>query len=405
MVPDYIVRILNKRNKNQYLTEQEKEQLREWLHSIQPEAIFPDEDWEKDFALYLQFDANNNRMDNSLKRLYSATGFMDEPVAEINSSKIGNVTPYHRVHFLRKWIWAAASVVLLLGFGIYLWTMSNKNATFYTRRLKAADVPPGTNGAILTLADGSQVVLDSLGDGVIANQNGVKVVLKNGGLSYAHGEVASGEIVYNTMSTPKGRQFQVILPDGTKVWLNAASTIRYPTVFTGKERKVDVTGEVYFEVVKKAGLPFLVKINDATSIEVLGTSFNVNSYPNEEAIRTTLVEGSVRITAYQQSQTIKPGQQAIVASSQQLNVVDKADIGKTLAWKNGLFNFDNMRLPEVMKQLERWYDIEVVYENGVPDVGFFGELDRNVGLNAILDVLKESGIHYRIEGRKLIVAR
>lgn len=307
----------------------------------------------------------------------------------------------HRIPRIRSWGWAAASIILLLGIGAYIW--SSRPPRQAPVIAKARDIAPGKTGAVLTLANGSEVVLDSLANGVIARQNGVQVLLQNGQLAYDHSGETTGTIVYNTMRTPNGRQFQLMLPDGSRVWLNAASSIRYPTMFSTNERTVEISGEAYFEVVKNEKKPFRVKINETAEVEVLGTSFNISSYKNEYTIKTTLIEGSVRISAYKKLQVLKPGQQAIVTSSQQLNVVDRADIGKALAWKNGLFDFDGMRLREVMKQLERWYDIEVIYERGAPDVGFYGEIDRNISLASILEVLERSDIHFRIEGRKLIV--
>lgn len=304
--------------------------------------------------------------------------------------------------YKRTWMWLAASILILMGTGIYVW--SSKSRTTVSHSVAATgDIGPGKTGAILTLSDGRQILLDSVGNGVVASQKGAVVFVENGGLVYAPKNAPIAEAEFNVMSTPKGRQFQLVLPDGTKVWLNAASSLRYPTVFTGKERLVEVSGEVYFEVSKDAEKPFKVKINNTTTVEVLGTSFNINSYSNEDAIRTTLIDGSIRINTEKKSQVLKKGQQAVVGSAQDWNVVDNADIGKVLAWKNGFFNFSGMRFSEVMKQLERWYDIEVVYLGGVPNIGFYGKLDRNVSLLAILDGLKESGIRFKIESGKLII--
>jgi hypothetical protein len=276
--------------------------------------------------------------------------------------------------------------------------------------VKPVDIAPGKNGAVLTLADGTQVVLDSLHNGVIANQKGGQVLLKEGKLAYEPD--GSGEVAYNTMTTPKGRQFQVTLPDGTKVWLNAASAVTYPTVFTGKERVVKVTGEVYFEVTKNVKMPFRVNVNNKAEIEVLGTHFNVNGYADESKISTTLLEGSVRVTvnsAIRPVVTLKPGQQAQItngisqAEGTGIKVIENADSEKILAWKNGLFNFNGASLQEVMRQLKRWYDIDVVYEKGIPNITFWGEITRGVSLNDLLIGLEKTGVHFRMEGRKLVV--
>jgi ferric-dicitrate binding protein FerR (iron transport regulator) len=276
-----------------------------------------------------------------------------------------------------------------------------------------ADIPPGRDGAILTLADGRQVVLDSLGNGVIATQNGTQVELKNGELAYNKN---AGVVVpvYNNLTTPKGRQFQLKLPDGSRVWLNAASSIRYPTAFSGKDRRVAVTGEAYFEVAHDKTKPFIVDIPSTTgepggsSIEVLGTQFNINAYDNEQSIKTTLLEGSVKIVKRQTANgkenpvILKPGQQAVLHDAQ-LTIHDHADIDKALAWKNGFFNFEDASLQEVMRQLERWYNIEVVYEKNIPDIRFGGKMSNDVSLSGLLRSLQEMEVHFRVEGRKLIV--
>lgn len=304
--------------------------------------------------------------------------------------------PVRRMHNIRKWSWVAASLLVLVLAGTYLWT-----GTAINKPSSIVAIAPGKEGAVLTLANGTQVVLDSLGNGVVANQNGTQVTLTNGLLRYNAGGSPGGEIFYNKISTPKGRQFHVQLPDGTDVWLNAASTIRYPTAFTGKERLVEVTGEAYFEVAENAERPFIVNANNRAKIEVLGTHFNVNAYGNEESLNTTLLEGTVRISANGSNALLKPGEQAVLKD--QLNIVSNADTDKILAWKNGLFNFEGMRLRQVMRQLERWYDIEVVYENNVPDIEFYGKLKRDISLADLFVAFKDLDIHFSMEGRKLTV--
>jgi ferric-dicitrate binding protein FerR (iron transport regulator) len=330
----------------------------------------------------------------------------DTNVVEISE----HARPVHRVHFLRKWGWAAASIILALSLGVYLLTTNTKRTLPPANVVQAADITPGKNGAVLTLADGSQVVLDSLGNGVVASQNGAQVVLKGGTLAYDPNGSANGEVAYNTMSTPRGRQFQVTLPDGTKVWLNAASSLRYPTAFTGTERKVTVTGEAYFEVAHNAHMPFVVNVNDKEEVRVLGTHFNINAYENEKAIYTTLLQGSVKVQSFpaqpganSQSAMLKPGEQAILSQTSQKSQVIPVQTDEVIAWKNGLFNFEGASLGEIMRQLERWYDIEVSYEKGIPDVEFEGKMTRDVPLSDLLSMLERSDIHFRVEGRKLIV--
>lgn len=313
--------------------------------------------------------------------------------------------PVRRISPLRRWAWAAASVLLATAIGGYMWL--NRDARPDTIATTPAEILPGRSGAVLTLADGSHVVLDSMGNGVIGNQNGTQLLLKNGQLAYNAGE-ESATIAYNNLSTPKGRQFQLILPDGTKVWMNAASSLRYPTTFSGSSREVEVKGEVYFEVAGNAQQPFIIDVDNRARIQVLGTRFNVNAYANEAAIKTTLVEGSVKVIAGEAPSVIlKPGQQAQISSlatgNAPIRVVNDVDVDKAVAWKSGLFNFDNSSLEEVMRQLERWYDIEVVYGKSIPDIRFGGKLSNDVSLSGLLQSLKESEVHFRIEGRKLIV--
>jgi transmembrane sensor len=321
--------------------------------------------------------------------------------------------PVRRLPFLRKWGWAAA-ILVMLSAGAYIWRSYLSPDQDSPLSQVNTDVAPGRDGAILTLADGRRIILDSLGNGTIANQNGTDVVLNNGQLKY---EAAAGkgatEQQWNTMYTPKGRQFNVTLPDGTRVWLNAASFITFPTAFTGNERRVQLTGEAYFEVTKDKTKPFFVKINDQAEVEVLGTSFNVNGYSDEPGISTTLLEGSVQVRNSSKQQAgqaersvvLKPGQQAqIVNDASAALTVKQADIDKVMAWRYGAFNFEDASLQEVMRQLARWYDIEVVYEKGIPDIQFVGEMSRDMSLAGVLKALDATNVHFRIvENRRLVV--
>jgi transmembrane sensor len=340
--------------------------------------------------------------------------------------EIGSNTPtipVRRISRLRRFARVAAVVILLAGVGGYGYFLMNRkeSAPAAAMARKTVDIPPGRDGAILTLSDGRQVVLDSLGNGVVATQNGTQVVVKNGSLAYTPG-AGSTAPVYNMLTTPKGRQFQLILPDGTKVWLNAASSLRYPTVFSDTGRQVEVTGEVYFEVASiqlpaKGGralsgqkMPFIVNVNNHAQIQVLGTQFNVNAYNDEPEVKVTLLEGAVKVKSEvggqksENSVILKPGEQAVSSrSNSQLTIDHSPDVAKAIAWKSGFFNFEDASLEEVMRQLERWYDIEVVYEKNVPDIQFGGKMSNNVSLSGLLKSLQEMGVHFRVEGRKLIV--
>lgn len=294
---------------------------------------------------------------------------------------------------------------------------------------KQPTILPGRDGAVLTLADGRKIVLDSLGNGQLPAQPGANVLLNDGQLIYQTNSNNTTTASYNTISTPRGRQFKIALPDGSQVWLNAASTLRYPTVFTGSERKVFVTGEAYFEIKRlttPAGggnkIPFKVSIATLSGttlgeVEVLGTHFNINAYEDEEAVKTTLLEGKVRVSQpttgpaskREQSAILKPGEQAVfIAGSQPAPTsrgftIHDADVEQVIAWKNGVFNFQDATLEQVMRQLARWYDIEVVYEKGIPNIEFEGEMNRQNELTSVLHSLERLGVHFKIQGRRLTV--
>lgn len=305
------------------------------------------------------------------------------------------------------WLRYAAAAIILLGVAFYgwFWSRNEKQAMPDTiSQSKANEIEPGRQGAILTLADGSEVLLDTANNGYIADQGGVRALLKDGRLAYNPQGTATATGAYNTVTTPKGRQFSLILPDGSQVWLNAASSIRYPTVFTGNERNVEITGEVYFEVTAQRGMPLRVKINGGTDIEVLGTRFNVNAYQDEPTIKTTLLEGAVRVNATKHKQMLKPGQQAQISTSGNINVISNTDMEKVIAWKNGFFNFDGADLKTVMGQLERWYNIQVKYEGRIPGLKFEGELSRDLQLVQVLKILEKVEVKFRLEGSTLIVS-
>jgi ferric-dicitrate binding protein FerR (iron transport regulator) len=320
------------------------------------------------------------------KVLQTKAGTGSQPVITMNTVK------------RRRMVWAAAaSLLVLVGAATYF--LANRKQEIKTvAESTPVEVQPGRQGALLTLADGSQVLLDTIQNGVVALQGGSTARVINGALFY---EGTGNEVVFNTMSTPRGRQFQLTLPDGTKVWLNAASSIRYPTRFAGNERRVEVTGETYFEVARNSKMPFYVSVNKQADVEVLGTHFNINSYSNENSMHTTLLEGSVRVKKGKDAVIIKPGEQAIV--QQNIRVEKVEDMEKVMAWKNGIFNFNGSTLEEVMRQIERWYEIEVVYEKGIPNIPVGGEMSKDIPLNGLMVILEKLDVHYRMEGRKLII--
>lgn len=298
--------------------------------------------------------------------------------------------------------------------GIVLLVISALSAVWIARNHKSApaetfaftgDILPGSQKAKLVLANGNSLVLNNDGDTAIMQGVSVKVQQQQGLLAYEGFENTSDNIQYHQLITPKGGEYHLQLEDGTHVWLNAASSIRFPTRFAGKERRVQLTGEAYFEVAKDKEHPFIVDINQNASIEVLGTHFNVNAYTDEENMSTTLLEGAVAVTTGNDRRKIIPGQQAVVKPhGNDPIVVAPADTLRAIAWKNGVFDFNDAKLSEVMRQVSRWYDIEIVYEKGIPDIRVWGRMKRNQNLQQLIRILNGMDVKARLEdGRKLVV--
>jgi len=315
---------------------------------------------------------------------------------------VRSVTPA-RIYLQRTM--AAAAVVLLVSVSGWIWMKSRTTPTSPVPQAGTVshDVAPGGSRALLTLSDGSTIVLDSTGKGRIAQQGNARIEkTRQGALAYTVLNEKPGVVLYNTLTTPPAGQYQLLLPDGTKVWLNNASALRYPTSFSGASREVELKGEAYFEVAKNAAQPFTVKV-DQLAVEVLGTSLNIMAYPNEEQVRTTLLTGSVRVRQGVATALLRPGEQARLQPSGELKVADGVDTDGVVAWKNGHFNFDKADIRAVMRQLARWYDLEVRYEGAVSDHVYGGKIGRNLKLSEVLEVLKTNNIHFRVEGRTLTV--
>jgi transmembrane sensor len=298
-----------------------------------------------------------------------------------------------------------AAMFFLVTTGVYF-SLKKKNSKpqlVAKKEIKVLhDALPGTNKAVLTLADGSKVPLDSMHTGVLSKQG--KSIVKNtlnGKLIYTAANTTE-EVApqINTLSTPRGGQYQIVLPDGSKVWLNATSSIKYPTFFKGKDRRVEITGEVYFEVAKNPAMPFIVK-TDRTEIEVLGTHFDVMAYDDEEATKTTLQEGSVKIRSGNWSGILKPGQQAVQNKQDGLNTIKEVDVDQELAWKNGLFQFTDDDIQSIMRKVSRWYDLNVFYEGKIPVKQYSGRISRNVKVSELLNMLKYTGVNSEIKGKNI----
>jgi transmembrane sensor len=333
--------------------------------------------------------------------------------ARIDQEERATTVPMYRRPF---WRLTAAAAVLLLIAGSY-WYSKSSNTRQPVAQTAAADVVPGGDRAVLTLSNGQTVILDSVSDGRLAQQGRSTVVkLANGQLAYetptgrhlpgegGAGKGGSGEgaVLYNTLATPIGGQYKITLPDGTRAWLNSASSIRYPTSFSGRERRVEITGEAYFEVKDDARAPFIVTTR-GIAINVLGTHFNVMAYPEEGSVNTTLVEGKVRVSSAKGNVILQPGQKAIAGNGERAIVVLTADTDKETAWINGFFQFDQTDLPTLMRQLKRWYAIEPVYRPADTARKFGGRISRHLQLSEVLHILEGNDIHFKIEGKKLIV--
>ncbi len=319
--------------------------------------------------------------------------------------------PIYKIPFYKKPSFrVAASVILLVGVFAIIKLTQQKNiepplGSDPVASIIKNDVAPGGNKATLQLADGSTIILDNVDNGNVANQGQTKIIKIDGQLAY-NADGSSKEILYNTISTPRGGQYQLILADGTKVWLNAASSLRFPTNFIGKERKVTLTGEGYFEVAKNAAMPFKVDVAGKEEVKVLGTHFNINAYEDEANIKTSLLEGSVEVTsiANKNSSVLTPGQQILIKTSGQIKINNQVDLEQVVAWKNGIFQFgDEMDIHSVMKQISRWYDLEVTYKGAVS--GYIGgAISRNVNVSKVLDMLEiASELKFEVKGKKVLV--
>jgi transmembrane sensor len=323
-----------------------------------------------------------------------------------------------------RWTAAAAVLIAVLWSAYYILIKDKPVATMPVaeKQASANDRAPGGNKAILQLADGSFINLDDTDTGTLAQQGNTKILkLNNGQLKYNCIPSNNAPILYNTISTPRGGQYHIILPDGSKVWLNAASSLRFPTVFAGKERSVQLTGEAYFEIAsirlvdsaqsgRRSGqkMPFHVQVNNM-KVEVLGTHFNVMSYDNEKTINTTLLEGRVRVSAIgpglsrEQSAILKPNQQAVLSHDARLTIHADIDTEEVIAWKNGLFQFNSADIQTIMRQIERWYDVDVQYKGPIPQGTYSGIVPRGDNLLKVLRIFEESDLKFTIEGRKLTV--
>jgi ferric-dicitrate binding protein FerR (iron transport regulator) len=389
-----IVVLLNKLVSDSALDESEQSELKNWLaQSPHNRAVYKEilskEKLEEDIREMLLYNSQDlwNRIEERSK---------------------GKLVP---ISALRRWWWPAAAAVLLISFsvGAYFILFHHKEkqdmaTTEPTGERFKSDINPGREKAVLTLADGTKITLDNETHGRIAQQGNTVVMKDEGLLAYNDDKKRSqAGVFYNTLTTGRGEEFRsLVFSDGTKVWLNSVSSIHFPTAFNGKERMVEMTGEAYFEVAKNVSMPFKVKVN-GMQVEVLGTHFNINAYNDEPSIKTTLLEGAVKIVAGQKISFLKPEQQADLNKKGEIKVASVADLDEVMAWKNGMFKFNGADINTIMRQVSRWYDIEVTYEKQITQT-FSGTIPKTVNISRLFSYLELTRhVHFRINGKHVTV--
>ncbi len=333
---------------------------------------------------------------------------VEMPANKIHESPVVSIYNLRRIQW-KRWI-AAASVILVLALGSYfLFTGPSADQNKIVENQDPIDIKaPAANRAMITLANGQTIYLDSAGNGTLLSVDGVSVVKNNEGVIVYQStdQLINLSTQYHTLTNPKGSKvIDMTMSDGSRVWLNAGSSVTYPVAFNGNERKVEISGEAYFEIAHDASKPFKVT-KENMEIAVLGTHFNVNAYDDEAEIKITLLEGSVKVSTTKllnASTILKPGQQAVLTLNTKPSTLNNVDLESVMAWKNGLFTLKGTGLEDLMRQVSRWYDVDIVYTGKIPERKFGGTISRKVNLNSLLRALNEQGVNVKLEGRKVIV--
>jgi transmembrane sensor len=404
-------------------------EMRELAEGLEHPALAEGLDAVLKDSYYQHADTAEERIEEALRYLETIRAGMEARVlgdSPANEAPPGNeATPARKIIRFPLTRWAAAALVLLsLGGAAYFFSIKKNTSPQPSALVRhfGGDVKPGGNKAILTLGDQSTITLDDAQNGQLASQGGSNIIKKGGTLLYAAGNTGNATgpgtaamrgnatspgndtaLVYNTITTPAGGQYQLVLADGSRVWLDSKSSIRFPTTFNRNSREVDVTGQVYLEVAAHPGKPFRVRVKDQV-VEVLGTRFNINAFDNEGGIKTTLAEGAVRVLEGNKTLLLHPGEQARAIGKNNLEWVPHPDMEETLAWKDGLFHFDGTDIAVIMRQMARWYDLDIEYKDTVQG-SFVADIPRNVPLSQVLQLLELTGhVHFRIDGRKIIVS-
>jgi transmembrane sensor len=376
------------------LNEQDAKELNEYLEQSEDNRSFFEEL------------TNTEKLNEKLEHVYA----LDDKAMWKNVVAATPRLQRGKVLSMRNSLKYAAAVIFIAALVSY-WLMGSHQKRDVAKdipKVKPAqnDILPGGNKAILTLANGQKIILENAPNGSLVREGKTEVVKTGSGqLAYNNHNTAT-DVLYNTVSTPKGGQYQLMLSDGTIVYLNAASSLHFPTTFVGGERLVELDGEAYFEVAKNATKPFVVKLKNGMNVRVLGTHFNIMAYDNEKEIKTTLLEGKVNVMMGPAFATLLPGQQALVQTANpgaSIQVKRDADTDEAIAWKYGRFQFTNADITTVMRQVARWYDVDISYEGKLPDKRFTGEMSRNLNASKLLSGIEYLGVHFKIDGRKIIV--
>ncbi len=383
------------------LSLEEEEELALWIESFQD-----DEEWTQQLqSVWMEYEPEER---------------MEKEKAEVLLKRITRKekAPFierKRIYFDRKMLkWAAVAAIigLLLAFTIkYLLPGREIESKVVVQQQKETPITPGGNRAVLTLSNGKSIALDSSQKGLLANNGNGKVLKISSGVLklQKEAESASSSITYNTITTPRGGQYEVILSDGSKIWLNAGSSLRFPTAFNGAKREVDVKGEAFADIAKDENRPFYVHVlsesdEEKGTIKVLGTQFNINAYPENKHVKAALISGSIKVERGKTEKTLVPGERAFIKDGK-IAVKKEENLERVIAWKEGQFNFEGYDIRHVMQQIARWYDVKVEYRN-IPTDHFVGTISRGKNISEVLDMLEMTGVvHFEVEGRTVIVTQ
>jgi hypothetical protein len=386
---------------NDAISDTDREELLSYLNN-NPGEVFSAVD-EEMLNLEGAPEFENTRAQKVLADIKADSRFKDDAIVPLPVGGKNNILKLYA-----GWVKIAAAVLIFASVGFYFVSRQKMGAVKNEAGNITARIVPGSNKAILTLATGKSIVLDSAANGALANLGKSQVnKVGDGKLVYdvlpnaTHAGVNA--VLYNTLTIPPGGQYQVVLPDGTQVWLNSSSSLSYPTEFAGNSRTVKLTGEAYFEVAKDKDKPFYVEMNNV-QVKVLGTHFNISAYADDNDLTTTLLEGSVQISKNGSQALLKPGQQAVIGSNANAITVSKAHINEAMAWKNGYFMFNDDNIVDIMKKVSRWYDADIEYQGNFSSQRFGGTFTRSKSITGLLKNLEQiSNVHFKVTGRRITV--